>query len=225
MYTPAYYYRPAFYGWAYNPWVAPVPYAWGFAVNPWYGYYGVYFNPYPSLSERLALADADYMISQTLAAAYQARPRCRGGCGQAKPGPAVAGDAPLSPEVKNLIAEEVTRQIALANADSQAAGQNADVDPASSGIQRMLTDNVQHVFVAGKDIDVVDAAGAECAVSEGDAMQLTGPPAADATAATLIMLSSKGGVRMQARRYHFGGARGPAGYAEPYARDHRLGHG
>ena len=51
----------------------------------------------------------------------------------------------------------------------------------------------QHVFVAGKDLDLVDATGTECAVSEGDALQLTGPPAADATAANLVVMASKGG--------------------------------
>jgi hypothetical protein len=58
----------------------------------------------------------------------------------------------------------------------------------------MLSDNIQHVFVAGADLDVIDGGGTECAVSEGDALQLTGPPAADATAADLVVLSSKGGV-------------------------------
>jgi len=58
----------------------------------------------------------------------------------------------------------------------------------------MLSDNVQHVFVAGSDLDVIDSGGTECAVSEGDALQLAGPPPADATAADLIVLSSKGGV-------------------------------
>jgi hypothetical protein len=58
----------------------------------------------------------------------------------------------------------------------------------------MLSDNIQHVFIAGAAIDVVDANGTECAVSEGDALQLAGPPAADATAANLVMLSTKGGI-------------------------------
>ena len=58
----------------------------------------------------------------------------------------------------------------------------------------MLSDNIQHVFVAGADLDVIDATGTECAVSEGDALQLTAAPAADATAADLVVLSSKGGV-------------------------------
>jgi hypothetical protein len=62
----------------------------------------------------------------------------------------------------------------------------------------MLSDNVKHIFVAGRDIDVVDARGAECAITEGDALQLTGPPAAGATAANLVVLSSKGGVECKA---------------------------
>ena len=57
----------------------------------------------------------------------------------------------------------------------------------------MLSDNIQHVFVAGSDLDLVDASGNECAVSEGDVLQLPGPPPADATAADLVILTSKGG--------------------------------
>jgi hypothetical protein len=57
----------------------------------------------------------------------------------------------------------------------------------------MLSDNIQHVFVAGADLDVIDATGTECAVSEGDALQLSGPPPEDATAVDLLVLSSKGG--------------------------------
>jgi len=192
MYAPGFYYRPAFYGWAYNPWVAPVPYAWGFAAAPWYGYYGPYYTPYP-VYPSASVWLTDYMISQTLAASYQARLDAGAGA-QAEPAPAVSNAAPLTPAVKDLIAAEVQRQIALANAESQTVSQNGELDPASSGIQRMLTDNVQHVFVAGKDIDVVDAAGAECAISQGDALQLPRPPAPDATAVQLVVLSSKGGV-------------------------------
>ena len=188
MYTPAYYYAPAFYGWAYNPWVAPIPYAWGWAGNPWYGYYGVYFAPYPvypSASYWLT----DYLISTTLAVAYQARVDAAQAQANAQAADAVA----LTPEVKNLISAEVQRQIAVENAESSAGAQNIDPNPAMSGIQAMLNDNVRHIFVAGHSIDVVDASGAECAISEGDALQLTGPPPSGATAATLDVLSSKGG--------------------------------
>ena len=157
---PRFYYAPAFYGWAYNPWVAPVPYAWGFAANPWYGYYGYYFTPYP-VYPSASLWLTDYMISQSLAAAYQAewtrasRRSRRAAAGQAAPPP--DGAVALTPEVKQLVAAEVQRQLALENQEAQQTAQNQDIDPASSGIARMLSDNIQHVFVAGHDIDLVDA--------------------------------------------------------------------
>jgi hypothetical protein len=187
-YAPGAYYAPAFYGWAYNPWVAPVPYAWGFVANPWYGFYGAYFTPfpvYPSASVWLA----DYLISQSLAANYAAQQAA------AAPPAAMAPDAaPMTPDIKNLVAEEVKRQLALENQEATVTAANNVPDPASSGIARMLSDNIQHVFVVGSDLDVIDANGTECAVSEGDAIQLAGAPPADATAADLFVLSSKGGV-------------------------------
>jgi len=188
MYAPSFYFAPAFYGWAYNPWAVPIAYpvaAWGWAGTPWFGFYGGFFTPYPAYASA-SLWLTDYMISQSLQASYQAAADANA---QAQ---AMANPAPLTPQVKDLISAEVQRQIALENAES-ATAKTGEADPASSGIQRMLTDNVQHVFVAGKDLDVVDAAGTECAISEGDALQLTGQPAANADSATLAVLASKGG--------------------------------
>ncbi len=190
-YAPSFYYAPAFYGWAYNPWVAPVPYAWGFVGNPWYGYYGAWFTPYP-VYPSASVWLADYMISQSLAANYAAQQAAAQG--GAPPQQMAADASPMTPEVKQMIAEEVKRQIALENQEAQQTAQKQEIDPASSGIARMLADNQTHVFVAGASLDVIDATGAECAVSEGDALQLAGAPAADATAADLIVLSSKGGA-------------------------------
>ena len=188
-YAPAVYYAPAFYGWAYNPWVAPVPYAWGFVAAPWYGYYGAYFTPYP-VYPSASLWLTDYIISQSLAANYAAAQAAA-----AQQQVAMAPDAaPMTPDIKALVAEEVKRQLALENQEAQTTAANNVPDPASSGIARMLSDNIQHVFVAGADLDLIDATGTECAVSEGDALQLTAAPPADATAADLVVLSSKGGV-------------------------------
>lgn len=181
-YYPAYYYAPAYYGWAYNPWAAPIAYSWGWAGNPWYGYYGVYYHPYavyPSASFWLT----DYMISTSLQAAYAA---------QAAKAAALSNPAPLTDDVKQMIADEVKRQIALENSESKVA-QSAAPDGASSSIQRALTDGTAHVFVAGSDLDVVDAAGNECALSQGDALQLSGQNAPDATSINLAVLASKGG--------------------------------
>jgi hypothetical protein len=185
-YAPSVYYAPAFYGWAYNPWVAPVPYAWGFVATPWYGYYGAYFTPYP-VYPSASVWLADYIISQSLAANFAAQQAIAAQT-------AMAPDAsPMTPQIKDMIAEEVKRQIALENQEATVTASNSAPDPASSGIARMMSDNIQHVFVAGGDLDVIDATGTECAVSEGDALQLSGPPPEDATAADLVVLSSKGG--------------------------------
>jgi hypothetical protein len=183
-YYPSYYYGPAFYGWAYNPWVAPVAYGWGWGGNPWYGYYGAYFTPYPVYATP-SLWLTDYIIANSLQAAYQARANAQAA--------ALSNPAPLTPETKQLIADEVRQQIALENNESKTAGQGAEPDAASSSIQRALTDGKPHVFVAGQELDVVDAGGTECAISEGDALQLTGQTAPDAQAATLNVLASKGG--------------------------------
>jgi hypothetical protein len=180
-YYPGFYYAPAYYGWAYNPWVAPVPYAWGWGGNPWYGYYGAFFTPYP-VYPSAAFWLTDYIVAQSLQAAYVAQAA------------ALSNVAPMTPDVKQMVADEVKRQLALENAEAQGAAKGADPDPASSSIQRILTDGSPHVFVAGLDLDVVDSAGSECAISEGDALQLqAGQLASDATAANLTVLASKGG--------------------------------
>jgi hypothetical protein len=188
VYAPARYYPVGFYGWAYHPWGAPVAFAWGFDSDPWYGYYGNYFVPYP-VYPNASLWLTDYMISSDLAAAYQAGQES----GTLAPNDQAGNTAPaLTPEIKQMIADEVRNQIALENADGQQSLQNHDPDPASSGIPRMLGDGQRHVFVVGSPLDVVDDSGSECALSEGDALQLSTPPPPDATGVSLSVLSSKG---------------------------------
>ncbi len=188
VYAPVRYYPIGFYGWAYHPWRAPIVFAWGWGGAPWYGYYGGYFAPYPVYATP-ALWLTDYMISSELAAAYEAG---RESAASSAP-PPTANTAPaLTPEVKQQIAVEVQSQIALENAEAQQTANHQDVDPASSGIARMLGDGHTHVFVAGGPLDVVDASGAECALTDGDVLQLVTPPPPDATSASLVVLASKG---------------------------------
>jgi len=188
-YAPAFYYGPAFYGWAYNPWAAPIVYSWGWAGNPWYGYYGGYFAPYP-VYPSAAYWLTDYLVSQSLAAAYQEQQADAQAAARVPPG----GSPVLDQQTKDMISEEVKRQIALENSEAQATVQNQDVDPASSGIARMLSDNQTHVFIAGSSLDVVQAANqAECGISQGDVLEVTAAPPANATAATATVLCSKGG--------------------------------
>jgi len=188
VYAPGFYFRPAFYGWAYNPWAAPIAFGWGWGVGtPWFGFYGGYFAPYP-VYPSAAFWLTDYIISQDLQAAYAAHQEAA----EAAVAPEAGAPPVLTPEVKQMIADEVRNQLALENAEAGQNAQQADVDPASSGIARLLSDGRPHVFVAGGNLDVTDTSGQECVVSDGDTLQLRDAPASDATSANLVVLSSKG---------------------------------
>jgi hypothetical protein len=189
VYAPVRYYPVGFYGWAYNPWVAPVPYAWGWAGVPWFAYYGPFFTPYPVYATA-SLWLTDYLISQSLMAAYQAQVDAQMAMNQPLP----PGQVVLTPEVKQAISDEVRRQVALENAEAQANAQNADFNAQSSGIARMLADNSSHVFVVGSDLDVVDTSGQECSVSQGDVLQFNPAVPLTADGANLIVMASKGGL-------------------------------
>lgn len=188
VYSPYRYYPVGFYGWAYNPWYHPIAYSWGWGGAPWYGYYGGYFTPYPVYATA-SLWLTDYIISNELAAAYQARQESQIEMDRE----AAPGAAPLTPEVKQMIADEVKNQLALENSEAQQNARNQEPDPSSSGIARLLSDGKTHVFVAGSALDVVNGDGNECALSDGDALELATPPPPDATSADLVVLSSKGG--------------------------------
>jgi len=194
VYSPGYYYRPAFYGWAYNPWAAPISFGWGWGGNPWYGHFGYYFQPYP-VYPSAAFWLTDYLISQDLQAAYAAHQEAGEADGTAPPPAQDASSSQqpvLTPEIKQMIADEVKNQLALENQEAQQNAQQQDPDPGSSGIARLLSDGRPHVFVAGGNLDVMDVNGQECVVSDGDTLQLREAPPSDATSANLVVLSSKG---------------------------------
>ena len=188
VYAPVRYYPVGFYGWAYHPWYHAIVYSWGWRGSPWYGYYGGYFTPYP-VYPTASLWLTDYIISSELAAAYEARQEAHI---QAEMD-ADAGAAPLTPEVKQMIADEVKNQLAQENAEAEQNARNQAYDPGSGSIAGLFSDGKAHVFVAGHPLDLVDIDGNECAVSDGDALQLATPPPPEATSANLIVMSSKGG--------------------------------
>jgi len=184
VYAPGFYFAPAYYGWAYHGWATPVVYGgWGWAGRPWYGYYGGWFAPYPRYAGP-AFWLTDYVVSQTLMAAYQERAAELAAA-------RMSYVEPLSPAVKDLIASEVQRQLALENAEVTAGAAQTPPDPGSSGVARMLSDGQQHVFVVNAGLDVPSANG-ECSITEGDVLQLVSPIAASADAADLAVLATKG---------------------------------
>ena len=184
VYAPGAYFASAYYGWAYHPWATPVVYGgWGWAGRPWYGYYGGWFAPYPRYAGP-AFWLTDYLVSQTLMAAYQERAAelAAGRMNYAEP---------MSPAVKDLVAAEVQRQLALENAEASAGAAQTPPDPGSSGVARMLSDGQPHVFVVNSGLDVASTNG-ECSVTEGDVLQLAGSVQSGAEAACLTVLASKG---------------------------------
>jgi hypothetical protein len=185
VYAPGHFYAPGFYGYAYAPWAHPVVYGWGFGAAPWYAPYSGYFVPLPVYPTPSAFL-ADYMISQSLQADYAAQ-QDNGGT----PSPVDGG--PMDAAVQQQVAAEVQGDISLENYEATQNAQGVDADPGSSSIARLLSDGRSHVFVAGDEVDVVDANGQECAVTEGDVLQISAAPPADATDASMVVLASKGG--------------------------------
>ena len=196
VYAPVRYYPVGFYGYVGTPWVRPIGYTWGWVGTPWFRFYGGYFTPYPVYASA-PLWLTDYLIAESLNAAYQAQINAQA---NAQPGayqplpPPPGGPVAMTPQVKQAIADEVQRQLAIENAEARANAQNLEPDPAASGIARMLSDNTPHVFVVGDGLDLVNAAGQECAVTEGDVLQVAGPPPPDSPTATMIVMASKGGL-------------------------------
>jgi hypothetical protein len=193
-YVPAYYWAPAYYGWAYNPWVAPVYYSpalWGWAGAPWYAYYG--FTPYP-VYPSAAFWLTDYVMAANLQAAYAAQAEANQ---QAYAAGVAAGQAPangaqppdngggataqnqpiqLTPEVKQMIAEEVKAQLA---AEQAAAGNQAQPAPTSTQLPDALNP-AERVFIASSNLDVTTNTGQACSLTPGDVvMRMTDQPDAN----------------------------------------------
>jgi hypothetical protein len=175
MYTPTRYYRPAFYSYAYSPWITPVSYSWGWAGSPWYGYYGGYFSPYRVYAGP-AFWLTDYLFAMTLQEAYQERLDA-GLQGASYAG----GQASLTPDVKQAVADEVHRQLDLERMEGQSMA--SDMAP-------IFSDNVAHVFVVSNAL-MVDDRGPGCPVTEGDVLQLR-PGSSNGETADVVVLASKG---------------------------------
>jgi len=190
-YAPAYYYHPVFYGWAYNPWAAPVVYgpaAWGWAGAPWYGYYGGYFAPYPAYANASQWL-TDYLLAANLQAAYAANAEASP-AGAPPPGaadPAASRQSQLSPEVKQMIAEEVKQQLAAAQASPAAKGAVPTGDQLPDALNP-----AERIFVVSSHLDVATPDGKECGLAPGDVvMRMTDSPDASQQVSASVQSSKK----------------------------------
>jgi hypothetical protein len=205
-YAPAYYYHPGFYGWAYNPWAVRVSFHWGWFGDPWYPYYGYYFRPYP-VYPSASLWLTDYLLAENLRLAYEARANADAAAAaqyssQYAPPPHAGGEAALSPEVKQLIADEVQRQLAAERAaaaqptpqgqayQQQAAPQNEDLQ-AEDEVPPALDPN-QIVFIVSSNLDLESDSG-ECSVSPGDVLMRVGNTPDENNRIAVKVASSKKG--------------------------------
>lgn len=184
VYTPYRYYRPGFYAWAYRPWGAGFAYSWGWMGSPWYAYYGWYFTPYAVYSSP-AFWLTDYLLAMTLEDAYQARLDAALALQPYPP-----GEVPLTPAVKQAIADEVQRQLQQEQADAESTIANAA--PAYGAVPPIFAANGPGVFVVSSPLEVSLAGGGGCAITEGDVLRLSRRPAPNSGYAETIVLASKG---------------------------------
>ena len=192
-YVPGYYYHPVFYGWAYNPWAAPVYYDWGWGPAPWF--YGGYFAPapyYPSASLWLT----DFLLAENLKLAYEAKQDAA-----ASPEAYQSGEQPqpqeggspaatqLSPEVKQMIEAEVHRQLEA----EQAAAQSPQAQPANDQVPPPALDPAQRLFVVSSNLGVSTTEGQECELTPGDVITRIDDTPGDDSKVKVSVMSSKPG--------------------------------
>ena len=180
IYTPNHYYRPGFYTWAYTPWARPVYYGWGWNTRPWYGYYGGYFTPYPYYQSP-AYWLTDYVIGNTLEAAYLAQ--------NGNAGAPAAYRAALSPEAKEVVAQEVRRQMAQERNDL-AYAQNPGPNTAPPMLFSPLGPKA---FLVSGDVTAW-VGNQELPLLEGDVIQVAGPISPSAEYAQVVIVASRGGL-------------------------------
>jgi hypothetical protein len=187
-YVPSTYYAPQFYGWAQNPWPTPVAYNWGAPTAPGMGLDGGYFTPsssYPSASQWLT----DYVLSDDLKTAHQNHQEYESAAGPATPNGAAGEATPVSPEVKDALAQEVQAQMADEQAAAQPGGQAV---PANPQALPPVLEPQQRTFVVAQNLDAPLAA-ATCTLSPGDVLERTGDNLLPGNKVAVTVLSSQPG--------------------------------
>jgi hypothetical protein len=134
-----------------------------------------------------SLWSTDDLIATNLLAAYGAQPYAMAGGTPQAAGKGNAGQAQLSPEVKQAIADEVKKQIAA----EQAAASNSQ-QPAASGeeVPPALDPN-SRIFVVSSNLDSTTSEGQDCSLTPGDVILRTGDTADDDHNVDATVKSSK----------------------------------
>jgi hypothetical protein len=197
MYVPSRYMAPLFYGWLYYPYDNPVPFPVPADAQEALANYYAFFNlPQYYPSGYLWAADrvlVDYLQNEidSMQAAQQDQAQTdapAGGDQQADSGDYLEApqDAPITPQIQDAIAEEVRNQIAYLSASSTGA-----VPENSGQLGASLTPD--RVFVVSAPLVVTTLDGGACAVTPGDVLRLSAPPADNADAANLVVIATRRG--------------------------------
>jgi hypothetical protein len=104
------------------------------------------------------------------------------------PPPQPDNQVALSPGVKQMIADEVQRQL---QAERNEAAQTAPNAPPVDAPPAVFADNTPHIFVVKTGLDVTSQ-GQPCQVTEGDVLQTRGALPPNSPAADAFVLASKG---------------------------------
>lgn len=199
VYVPPYYYSPAYYDWMYGPWPRPVYYHWGWYGSIWYRPYGYYFMPYP-VYPYASLWLTDYLIAENLRLAYEAdqlnsqQPSDRRSAitpaAYHPGGQTTSGSAVLTPEVKQMIADEVKGVIAE---QQKAATRPNGASQAGSRDERPAALHPDHrVFVVFSVLEA-NANGDPCSLTSSDVVKrIEDIPDSDNTLAVQILSSKRG---------------------------------
>jgi hypothetical protein len=195
-----FYYSPGFYGWAYNPWADPMAYDFGWGDEAWYGGPSPYFGAY-SMYPSAAFWLTDYMIGQTLSAAYQmhqdalankandadyATDANASGMNDSDDSLQASAATPISPEDKDLIADEVKQQIEIDKQNAAAQAEQAKHDELVAAVSQP-----NHLFLVSSDLDAITDKGQNCGLQAGDVLRVISPPQGGETIVQLRVAASK----------------------------------
>jgi hypothetical protein len=191
VYASTRYYAPNMYQWVNTRASTPQNFTWPYTSNPpaWYGHYRGYFTPDSSYTTPTAWL-ADYVLAASLMGSY----KIESAAGQPTPPDA---SAPITPEVKKMLADEVGRQVQQESVEAQQVSQNHEPPAAASSVVQELQDKQPHVFVVAADLDLVDPSGRRCMVSEGDVVQVVSEQKSDGATVDAVVMASKGGVECE----------------------------
>jgi hypothetical protein len=190
-YTPEAAFDPVVYGWVYYPW-KPVTFKVGFGASVGPAANQTYFTPsesYPSGYSWLA----DFDISGVLEKAFGQERQSNEGLSRPAPSSSEIAETiaaapvldnllgadtetPITPVLKDAVADEVRRQLAVANAAS-----SGKEDLRATELPAAL--ELDHVFVVSSILEVNTTDDESCNLSGGDVLRLMDPPADGVTLA------------------------------------------